>query len=200
MRHVLSVVLGIVLAPLIYIAAGIAAVKFTESRTGDSLNLAPTAIALGAALAAGGLYALLVMARLSPVGPVLAGVLYLGVTIWALVSPSSFTDVVPGDLFSIEGALHIPVGMGTVILAVPLLVTIFSPRRWRRFATPGAMVSSYSAAPTYGAAPGSAAPTYDTPSMFDQPTVPTYQPPTYNPPVYTPPTYPGDTIEDTRHQ
>src|SRR5687767_1047495 len=120
MRHLLSVVLGLVLAPLIYIAAGIAAVKFTESRVDGSLDLLPTAIAMGAALAAGGLYALLVMARLSPLGPVLAGLIYLGATIWALISPSSFTSTLPGDLFSVEGALYTPVGMGTVILAVPL--------------------------------------------------------------------------------
>jgi len=198
MRHVLSVVLGIVLAPLIYMAAGVAAVKFTGSRVGSSLELAPTAIAMSAALAAGGLYALLVMARLSPLGPVLAGLMYLGATIWALVSPSSFMDVVPGDLIGIKGALYAPVGMGTVILAVPLLATVFSPRRWRRYATPGAAVGAYSAAPSYSSLPGSAAPSYDTPSAFDQPTVPTYQPPSYNPPVYTPPTYPGDTIEETR--
>jgi hypothetical protein len=195
MRHVLSVVLGIVLAPLIYIAAGVSAVKFTESRVGGSLELAPTAIALSAALAAGGLYALLVMARLSPVGPVLAGLIYLGATIWALVSPSSFTDTLPGDLFSVEGALYAPVGMGTVILAVPLLVTVFSPRRWRRYANGGAAVGGYQASPVY-TTPGSAAPAYDTQSPFDQPTIPTYQPPSYNPPVYTPPTYP-DTIEET---
>ena len=69
MRHLWSLVLALVLTPLIYIAAGVSAVRLSDAR-----GLGSTAvIGLVAALVAGGLYALLVMVHLSPVGPVVAG-------------------------------------------------------------------------------------------------------------------------------
>jgi hypothetical protein len=190
MRHLLSFVLSLVLAPLIYISAGFSAVKF-----GEATELGLTAIlGLVAAMVAGGLYALLVMARLSPVGPVFTGLLYLGVTIWALVDPSSFADVVPADLFGQPGLLHVPVGFGTALLATPLLFTVFSPRRWRSSAQPGPV--TFDAAPAYPGAPATATPTYadtDTaqtaaPSYAASAyTPPSYPSTTYEPPVYTPP-------------
>jgi hypothetical protein len=184
MRHLLSFLLSLVLAPLIYISAGFSAVKFGEA---DGLGTSAV-LGLVAAFVAGGLYALLVMSRLSPVGPLFAGLLYLGVTIWALVDRASFADVVPADLFGQKGLLHVPLGFGTTLLAAPLLFTVFSPRRWRSSAEPAP--ATYNAAPTYSTSlPGSAAPTY---SDADTSTaVPTYTPSspvtTYEPPVYTPP-------------
>jgi hypothetical protein len=184
MRHLLSFVLSLVLAPLIYISAGFSALKFADAR-----ELGGTALlGLAAAFVAGGLYAVLVMARLSPVGPVFVGLLYLGVTIWALVDSSGFADVVPADLAGQKGLLHVPVGFGTALLAAPLLITVFSPRRWRSSAEPAA--ATFDAAPTYSTtAPTSAAPSY---ADVDTSTAaaPTYTPPTvttYEPPVYTPP-------------
>ncbi len=138
MRHLLSVLLSLVLAPLVYVASGFSAVKFGEANANGQIDVTPAALALAAAVAAGGLYALLVMARLSPVGPALAGLLYLGVTLWTLLSRGSFEDIVPADLFGVDGALHAPVGAGTTLLSVPLLLTVVSSRRWRRTAEPPA--------------------------------------------------------------
>ena len=188
MRHLLSFVLSLVLAPLIYISAGFSAVKFGEA---TQLGLAAI-LGLLAAFVAGGLYALLVMARLSPVGPVLTGLLYLGVTIWAVVNPASFVDVVPADLFGQKGLLHVPVGFGTALLATPLLFTVFSPRRWRGSAQPAP--ATFDAAPVYQGAPATpayadtdttqnAAPSYAASAY----TPPSYPATTYEPPVYTPP-------------
>jgi hypothetical protein len=181
MRHLLSLVLGLVLAPLIYIAAGYSAIKLDESHTGGQLHLVPAVFGIVAALVAGGLFALLVMARLSPVGPVLAGLLYLGITLWAEFSPSSFLDVVPSRVFGVDGLLRVPVGFGVILLAVPLLFTIFSPRRWRRLAQP--VPAGYLAAPVYPTVPGdTAAPAYAQSTFTGQ----TYEPTGYAPPVYTP--------------
>lgn len=183
MRHVLSVVLALVLTPLIYVSAAYSAVKFGEANAQGNIELVPGVLGLLAAFVAGGLYALLVMARLSPVGPVLAGLVYLGLTIWALLDLSGFRGALPADLFGVDDLLHVPVGFGTALLAVPLLATVFSPRRWRRSAEPAA--ASFQAAPTYPTSPGSAAPVYDT-----QPSAA----PSYEPSVYTPsatPTYPS---------
>jgi len=167
MRHLLSVALALVLTPLIYIAAGLSAIKFGEANELGNIETVPALVGLFAAFVAGALYALLVMARLSPVGPVLAGVVYLGLTLWALLAPSGFLNTMPARLFGVDDLLYVPVGFGTALLAVPLLVTVFSPRRWRRDAQPGAV--AYQAAPAYPSAPGSAAPSYDTSPSYETP-------------------------------
>jgi hypothetical protein len=205
MRHVWSLLLALVLTPLIYASAGLSAVRLADAR-----ELGMTAgVGLVAALVAGGLYALLVMARLSPVGPIVAGLVYLGVTLWTLLDRSGFEDLIPPDLFGEKGVLHRPVGMGTALLAAPLLLTVFSPRRWRRLAQPEA--PTYDAAPSYPTVYPSAAPSYDdtlvtaapsyTPTVstpaadYDPPSMATYEPPVYTPPssaaTFSPPTYPA---------
>ena len=188
MRHLWSLLLALGLTPLIYAIAGVSAVRLADAR---GLN-AEAGIGLAAGLVAGGLYALLVMVRLSPVGPVVAGLAYLGVTIWALLSRDSFTSTIPADLFGESGALHRPVGMGTALLAAPLILTVFSSDRWR--GGPKRAPDTYDAAPTYPASVPSAAPSYTDTFVS---AAPTYAPstsadaatPSYEPPVYTPPTY-----------
>src|SRR5690348_6772362 len=70
MRHLLSFVLGLILAPLIYVLVGVSESKIFEGLVGK-FDIVPEVIAILCALAAGGLYAVLVLARLSPVGTVL---------------------------------------------------------------------------------------------------------------------------------
>jgi hypothetical protein len=186
MRHLWSLLLAVGLTPLIYAAAGVSAVRLADAR---ELG-ASAGIGLGAGLLAGGLYALLVMVRLSPVGPVVAGLAYLGVTIWALLDRDGFTSVIPANLFNEVGALHRPVGMGTALLAAPLIITVFSAGRWRGTKAPA--IGTYDAAPVYPAPP-TAAPSYADAYVS---AAPSYTPSTsaegatsYEPPVYTPPTY-----------
>jgi len=190
MRHLWSLALSLVLTPLIYIAAGLSAVKF-----GDARGLGASAgLGLLAAFVAGALYAALVMGRLSPVGPIVAGLMFLGVTFWAVLDRDGFESAIPADVAGQEGVLHVPVGMGTALLAAPLLLTVFSPRRWRSSAHPAA--PTYDAAPAYSDVDASAAPTYTTSAPSAAPTYasPSYSAttssfaaPTYEPPVYTPP-------------
>jgi hypothetical protein len=168
MRHLLSVVLSIILAPLTYIAAGLAAVKLDAAHiTSTDINWSAAAIGIGAGLVAGALYAVLVMARLSPLGPVLAGVVYLGATIWAFLNPASFAKALDFGLFGVKHVLLQPVGAGTLVLAVPLFATVFSRRRWAGPVEPGL---PYDAAPDYASALGSAAPDYSEPPTLDTPT------------------------------
>src|SRR5215813_13077089 len=83
MRHLLSVVLAIVLTPLTYVAAGLAAVKLDAADFGGTINWTAAGIGIGAGVAAGAFYAILIMPpRLSPVGPIIAGLAFLGVTGW----------------------------------------------------------------------------------------------------------------------
>jgi uncharacterized membrane protein YeaQ/YmgE (transglycosylase-associated protein family) len=202
MRHLWSFLLSLVLTPLIYVSAGFSAVKF-----GEATGLGTTAVlGLVGAFVAGGLYALLVISRLSPVGPVFASLVYLGVTTWALVDRASFVDVIPANLFGQANLLHVPVGFGTTLLAAPLLFTVFSPRRWRSSTQPAP--AAFDAAPTYSAAAptaaptytdtttttAAAAPTYEPSAPVYEPAAPSYGPPTattFEPPVYTPPTAPA---------
>jgi len=134
MRHLVSVALAVVLTPLIYISAGFSAIKINAANELGQVDVEPAALGLAAAFLAGGLYALLVMARLSPIGPFLAGLAYLGVTLWSVFDERGFRGAVPDDLFGQTRLLEVPAGFGTALLAVPLLITIASPARWR--ATP----------------------------------------------------------------
>jgi hypothetical protein len=197
MRHFLSVVLSIVLAPLIYVAAGLAAVKLDAAHiNSSSINWTAAELGLGAGVIAGALYAVLVMARISPVGPFLAGLAYLGMTTWSFLDSASFQKAFDFDILGLHRVLLQPAGAGLLLLAIPLVATIFSRRRW----VPGdASGLPYDAAPSYRAAPGSAAPEYGEPPTLAGPAYPSYgasystestetttAAPAYQSPVYTP--------------
>jgi hypothetical protein len=145
MRHLLSLVLGVILAPLIYILVGIADAKLFEGIPdlgsalpgSGSVNVVAEAIAFACALVAGGLYALLVLTRLSPVGTVVAGLILMVPTIWMVVAYSNFVSTMPTSVLGVHGGLH-DAGAFMIAIAVPLLFTVFSPRRWRSKAQPAA--------------------------------------------------------------
>jgi hypothetical protein len=215
MRHFLSVVLSIVLAPLIYVAAGLAAVKLDSAHiTSTSINWTAAEIGLGAGIFAGALYAVLVMARISPVGPFIAGLAYLGATIWAFLDNTSFQRVFNHDLLGLHQVLLRPAGAGLLLLAIPLVATIFSRRRWvpdmpaglPYDAAPEYPPALTSAAPEYGEAPTLTGPTYSAPayptngtSTETTATTPAYQPSVYTPPSttpYTPTSAPESTNAD----
>jgi hypothetical protein len=211
MRHLLSVLLALILAPIVYICAGFSAAWFAEATAQGDTDVAKGMLGLGAAVVGGALYAVLVLARLSPMGPVLAGLVYLGAGAWAVTQQNSFQNVVPANLFGVANVLHAAVPFGTSLLAVPLLITVFSPRRWRR--TDQANQVAFDGAPVYPPSPGSAAPTYTTPAAAAPTYAPTlaYDPVNYDeaptardapslsslvgfqPPQYasTPPSFPG---------
>ncbi|WP_213453589.1 hypothetical protein [Rhizomonospora bruguierae] len=142
MRHLFSLLVSLILAPAIWLGVGVGGNRVLAARTGNATPQHPDALlllfGLAVLLAAGLLYALLVLARLSPVGPVLAGLAYLGATGWAMFAYDSFRDLVPTDLGSLTGVGEVPAGGVAALLAVPLLLTLFSPRRWRRHETTAA--------------------------------------------------------------
>jgi hypothetical protein len=186
MRHLLSVVLSIILAPLIYVAAGFAALKLQEAHLNATIDWTAAEIGLGAGVVAGALYAVLVMARISPIGPLVAGLAYLGVTVWAFLNAASFVKAFDFKLLGEQHVLLQPVGgAGALLLAIPLIATVFSRRRWTTQAETGL---PYDAAPAYSATPSSAAPAYGEP-----PATPAYGAPYPGESTYTPsspaPTY-----------
>jgi hypothetical protein len=169
MRHLGSILLSLVLAPIIWFGAGMGLSKFSEGLTNDPDYLAAFVglIALGLA---GLAYAALLLTRLSPVGTVLLGLALLGATMWLLLDRDSFTSTVPDSVLGVAGTGHGPAGGLAALLAVPLLATVFSPRRWRRYVF---------------ADPGSHPTLYGSPARYSPP--PAYEPPTpAYPPVYDP--------------
>ncbi len=179
MRHLVSIIVSLLVTPVVYVLTGVGLVKFGEaSGSSGATKFTALTIALIALLVAGILYSLLVLARLSPLGLVLAGLALFSATMWAILSTDSFRDTVPGTVFGVRGAGWAPASGVAALLAVPLLATIASPRRWRRYATPGAAVASYSAAPSYSTAyPQSAAPSYGPPFYGTEPSTTAYDDP-----------------------
>lgn len=187
MRHLGSLLLCLLVGPAVYLLAGVGAVKYNESlaHPSGSRHAAALALAIVALVVAGSLYALLVLARLSPLGTVLTGLALIGVSLWAIFDSSGFVNAMPRSVFGLRGVLSRPVLVAPV-LAMPLLFTVFSPRRWRRWGSAPAAVapapgyspppvapagfqsqsgspagySHTTVAPAYGSTPYSAAPTY----------------------------------------
>ena len=151
MRHLGSLVLSLIAGALIYVLLGVTFAKWAEAlgESGGS-KYGDFAISIGAALIAGGLYALLVLARLSPLGLVLLGLLYYVVAFWAFFGQSSFSDIMPRNIAGVENAGLIAAGPDLLLIGTPLLATIFSPRRWRRWGSAPAAVAP---APGYSPPP-----------------------------------------------
>jgi hypothetical protein len=160
MRHLGSLVLCLVVGVLVYLLGGISFSKWGEAQTNSGAShYTAVAVMLVAAMAAGGLYGLLMLARLSPIGMVVAGLVFFGVALWSFFSFSSFANVVPNDVLGVRSAGIAAAGPVSLILAMPLLLTVFSPRRWRRWGNAPAAVAP---APGYSPPPV-------TPSSYQSP-------------------------------
>jgi hypothetical protein len=194
-RHIGSFLLAAVFGPAVFLLTGTGLSAFASARRHAFVDdpLSPLA-ALGALLLAGLLYGILVMVRLSPVGPGLAGIVLFGLSTWALVAPTAY-DSAFGSLGVDMGGAVGQWGLG-FLLGVPLLATLTSPRRWRRlpyggdvyYAAPAALDSTRQmpAAPAYLTLPDIGAPSLhypagqQGPSAFTPPAAPAFshaQPP-----------------------
>jgi len=181
MRHLGSIALSLVLAAGVYVLVGIGSVRLSEAVIADSVKHDYTGRAIGvfALLVAGALYMLMVLPRISPLGPVLAALAYLGFEGWLLVPGVKVPSVLEHTLLGARGALVAPAIYGLpVLLAVPLLGTLLSPQRWRGGARPAPAVPFAAAPPGYPPYPSSSAGPY-------APAASAYPPP--------PPLYPGAT-------
>ncbi|GIF98441.1 hypothetical protein [Catellatospora citrea] len=132
MRHIGSFLLALVFAPAIFLltGTGLSAFQTMWLSGGAPSAVVDTAVAAGALLLASALYAILTMVRLSPVGPFLAGLGMFGMSAWAAGSPESYADTFALLDVHMGGAVG-QSGLG-LVLALPLLATVVSPRRWRK--------------------------------------------------------------------
>ncbi|MFV2019826.1 hypothetical protein [Micromonospora sp. LOL_023] len=132
MRHVGSLVLSLVLTPVVWFLAGLGLSEYAAARR-EVYPQPPAEALIGLAALAlcGVVYALLLLPRLSPIGPVLAGSSLLAMSVWSAVDMANFYASMPRRLFGIDFVFTAPAEGLAVVLAVPLLATVFSPRRWR---------------------------------------------------------------------
>lgn len=138
MRHLGSLVLSLLLAAATWVLTGIGISKFVEARADPSGLTIGLALGLAAILAAGLCYTLLILPRLSPLGPFLVGLALLGLVAWRVSDLSSFNQYVPEDILGAGLALRDPADGYAALLALPLVSTVFSARRWRRHEFPPA--------------------------------------------------------------
>ena len=125
MRHLVSLLLGPVLGFIVYVLLGYAAfkVQLESGWTGDN------AVGVLALAGAGAAYAGLVVPRLSPLGPALTGLAFLGLGLWIISDLSSFVSTMPDDLLGLDNA-GFGAGLYLLPLSIPLLATLVSPNRW----------------------------------------------------------------------
>ncbi|WP_212997418.1 hypothetical protein [Winogradskya consettensis] len=136
MRHLRSVLYALVLAPAAWILCG---VGFDHDLTGRALDNGGGPESVGGPLLlllAGAAYAILLLAPISPAGPLLAGLAFLGVGFWARSAPDAYAGLWPADIAKDGFNLSTP-GYGLVmLLAVPLICTALSSRRWAAYEPP----------------------------------------------------------------
>ncbi|MEV4706558.1 hypothetical protein [Actinoplanes sp. NPDC049316] len=135
MRHLRSILYALVLGPAAWILCG---AGFDEDLTGRARdNGGPESVGgLLLLLLAGAAYAILLFAPISPAGPLTAGAAFLGVGAWARIAPDAYAGIWPAEIAKGGFNLSTP-GYGlALLLAVPLLCTALSARRWAGYEPP----------------------------------------------------------------
>jgi hypothetical protein len=189
MRHIGSLLVAAVFAPSIFLLTGTGLSAFASALDDDKAYDPLGALAaFSALLLAGVLYGILVMARLSPLGPATAGLAAWGMSGWAMFDIDAYRDLFSNLDVHMGGAVG-EWGLG-ILLGTPLVATMFSRRRWvKRKARPVSEPDPtwvLPAAPVYQS-------TYDIPPpSLRYPVTPDVAPPSLRyprvvPPLSTPP-------------
>ncbi len=133
MRHLISLILGLVIAPAVWIATGLGQARLMAA-TDSEITLRGAFVPLAVLAAAGLVFGIIATTRVSPAGPLVAGLLMLGLQIAYLARPETVTGFLPKKILGSEGALILPAttGLGAV-LGVGLMVALFSLGRWRNW-------------------------------------------------------------------
>jgi hypothetical protein len=143
MRHLWSFLAGLVVAPVTWVlvalgqdGSGRTIDRWVELGTFNTANLIEPAVYLAVA---GLLLGLVGTLRVSPLGPLVAGLLLVAPYVGMFVAPFDLRDQVPGGwkVFGDPVPLLLPVRNGTLFLiGVALLLAVFSGQRWRRWPRP----------------------------------------------------------------
>ena len=120
-RHLRSFLYALVLAPAVWVLCG---AGFARDLTGRSAWAGVLLVLAGAA------YAVLLLTPISPAGPLIAGLVFLALGMWGMVAPDSYASIWPSGAVRDDFDLSRPGYALGVLLAVPLLCTALSARRW----------------------------------------------------------------------
>ena len=183
MRHVLSLIYGLLGALAAWIAAAIGVTAATNAALAAAGQPVPDGawaktklIAYAAFAVAGLILGFLATLRLSPTGPILAGVLLIGVQVAAEYKESWLTlrFLTKGLKLDPDSMVAVPHTYAPVIIGALLLTAAFSASRWRNpkaaeatdaYATPEAPLGQAALNDTFGSQPidpfAPAAPTYE---------------------------------------
>ncbi|MCO8273000.1 hypothetical protein M1L60_20605, partial [Actinoplanes sp. TRM 88003] len=135
MRHFRSILYALVLAPAVWVLAGVGFTHDLTARGRDDFAVESVAGLLMLVLA-GAAYAILLFAPISPAGPLVGGLAYLGISAWALAAPAAYAGVWPESVAK-EGFDVSRPGFGlAALLAIPLICTALSARRWAGYEPP----------------------------------------------------------------
>ncbi|MEV4541446.1 hypothetical protein [Micromonospora echinaurantiaca] len=140
MRHLWSFLAGLVVAPVTWVLVALGqdgsagtVDRWVEIGTFNTANLIEPAVYL----AVGGiLLGLLGTLRISPLGPLVAGLLLAIPYVGLFVAPFQVRNRIPDDwkAFGDPLALRLPVENGTLFLiGLLLIVAVFSGHRWRQW-------------------------------------------------------------------
>ncbi|MFI7607208.1 hypothetical protein ACIBTV_18995 [Micromonospora sp. NPDC049366] len=143
MRHLWSFLAGLVVVPVTWVLVTLGqdgssrtVDRWVDLGTFNTANLIEPAVYLGVG---GVLLGLLGTLRISPVGPLVAGLLLVTPYIGMFVAPFTVRDRIPDGwkVFGDPLPLQLPVENGTLFLiGLLLLMATFSVQRWRRWPRP----------------------------------------------------------------
>jgi hypothetical protein len=144
MRHLVGLLFGLVLAPVIWFLAALGHFRFLDAlqRFGDDPNRLPSELAFGAMLivAAGAWLGVLLSSRLSPLAPGAAGLLWLALGVGFVLDVERVSNLLPDGPTGQPGLFALPLEHAyAYLVGTALLSPLFSPARWRAAAAkPGA--------------------------------------------------------------
>ncbi len=133
MRHLGSLLAGLLVAPVVWVLTGFAQVDLASHLTGrdhayPTSQIWPPALLL---TVTGLILGLVASTRLSPVGPGIAGLLYLVATGYWLAVPRHVSRALPASVAGERGVLTRPLETGVIpLLGGLLVVALFAATRW----------------------------------------------------------------------
>jgi hypothetical protein len=139
MRHLGSLTAGVLVAPFAWLLIALgqqqSAPRVADIVSGDATSTAGLVGPVSLLAGAGILLGLVATLRISPVGPLLAGLFYVGTYIGLVVAPTR-VPAVPENLHVLGQHItpRTPLDNGTLLMiGALLLVSLASAHRWRRW-------------------------------------------------------------------
>jgi hypothetical protein len=149
MRHLWSLLAGVVVAPLTWclVALGQSGSQekigdWVNTRRFDTVDLIEPAVYL---VVAGILLGLIATLRISPLGPLVGGLLLVAAYVGMFISPLNVRKAIPDtwEVYDRHLPLRVPLDNGTLLLiGVLLLMAVFSTSRWRGWPATATVVTA----------------------------------------------------------